>query len=149
MTFASLQCTQCIVLTVYMHQHVQVLDISLCSMENTKRSAGRAGGLCCQMKNMNFPWAGELHRRAVRQAALQDGPAGCTLRRAAGLHIKLGCRKRRAFSATCRIAFLCSPQARPLSFVQPAESSRFSFGNTALQLVLSVYYALISLIILN
>jgi len=31
------------------------------------------------MKNMNFPWAGELHGRAGRQAALQDRPVGCTL----------------------------------------------------------------------
>jgi len=48
--------------------------------DNTKRRAGRP---FCQMKNMNFLWAGKLHRRAGRQAALQDGPVGCTLRRAA------------------------------------------------------------------
>jgi len=43
------------------------------------------------MKNLNFPRAGELHRRAGRQAAPQDGQVGCTLRRSGGLHIKLGC----------------------------------------------------------
>ena len=31
------------------------------------------------MKNMNFPWAGELHRRAGWQAAQQDRPLDCTL----------------------------------------------------------------------
>jgi len=41
------------------------------------------------MKNMNFPWAGELHRRVGRQAAQQDRPVGCTLGQAGGLHIKL------------------------------------------------------------
>jgi len=70
------------------------------------------------MKNMNFPRTGELHRRAGRQAALQDGPAVCGKERAGGL----------PFSAD---------RAALLSSVQPAESSRFSFGNTALQLVLS------------
>jgi len=44
--------------------------------------AGRAGGSCCQMKNMNSPQDGELHRRG-RQAELHDKPVGCTLRRAA------------------------------------------------------------------
>jgi len=45
---------------------------------------------------MNFPQTGELHRRAGWQAALQDGPVGCTLRRGGVLHIKLGCGKGRA-----------------------------------------------------
>ena len=87
------------------------------------------------MKNMNFPRTGELHRRA--------GPSGCTTRRASGLRKRAGrraaeksgpegCGKERAgglpFSAD---------RAALLSSVQPAESSRFSFGNTALQLVLS------------
>jgi len=38
----------------------------------------------CQMKNMNYPRAGELHRRVGRQAALQDWLVGCTLRGPAG-----------------------------------------------------------------
>ena len=46
------------------------------SMVNTKQ---RAGGPCCKMKNMTFPGAGDLHRRAGWQAALQDGPVGCKL----------------------------------------------------------------------
>jgi len=63
----------------------------------------------------------QLHRRAGRQAALQDGPVGCTLRWAGGLHMKLGCGKGRVrglpFSAACPALF-CSP---PNSlFVQPA-----------------------------
>jgi len=76
------------------------------------------------MKNMNYPWAGELHRRAGWQAALQDWPVG--LRGAGGLHIKLGCGKGRSaglpFFAARRTAFLCSLPARPsvLSSVQPA-----------------------------
>jgi len=66
------------------------------------------------MQNINFPQAGELHRRAGRQAAQQDRPVGCTLGRAGGLHIKLSYRKGLAgglpFSA-----------ARPARlFVQPA-----------------------------
>ena len=31
--------------------------------DNIKRRARRAGGPCCQMKNMKFPGAGELHSR--------------------------------------------------------------------------------------
>jgi len=91
------------------------------------------------MKNMNYPWAGELHRRAGRQAALQDWPVGCTLTGAGGLHIKLGSGKGQSgglpFSAAHRNAFLCSPPAHPsvLSSVQPTDSSHFSFGNMALQ----------------
>jgi len=95
---------------------------------------------------MNYPRDGELYRRGGRQAALQDWPVGFTLRGAGGLHIKLGCRKGRSgglpfsepappFFAARRTAFLCSPPARPslLSSVQPVDSSRFLFGNTALQ----------------
>jgi len=70
---------------------------------------------------MSFLGAGELHRRAGRQAALQDGPVGCTLKRAGGLHIKLGCRKGLAgglpLSAGRPVLFR-SPPDRP--FVQPA-----------------------------
>ena len=68
------------------------------------------------MKNMNFPRAGELHRRAGRQAAPQDGQVYCTtLRRCGGLHIMLGCGKGRAgglpFSAA-RPAIFRSPTDR-------------------------------------
>ena len=44
--------------------------------DNTKQ---RPGGLCSQMKNMNFPRAGELHRRAGRQDVLRDRPVDCTV----------------------------------------------------------------------
>jgi len=93
---------------------------------------------------MNFSRAGELHRRACRQAALQDGPVGCTLRRAGGLYIKLGCGKGWAgglpcfsasppFFAARWTAFLCSPPARP---------SVFCVACLALQLVLSTDWIL-------
>ena len=98
------------------------------------------------MKNMNYPRAGELHRRASREAALQNwpvgctlgGPVGCTLNWAAGKSGREGCpflQPAPPFFAVRRTAFLCSPPARPsvLSSVQPADSSRFSFGNMALQ----------------
>jgi len=62
------------------------------------------------MKYMNFPQAGELHRRAGRQAGLQEEPVVSTLRRAGGLHSKLGCGKGKAkglpFSAD-RPFFIC------------------------------------------
>ena len=108
-------------------------------------SAGRAGGPCCQMKNMNFLRTGELHRRAERQAAPQDEPAGCTLKQSDWLHIRVGYGKRRAgelpFSAAPRPfpqpagpSVCAAHRLALLSSVQPAENSRFSFGNTALQL---------------
>ena len=92
------------------------------------------------MKNINFPQVGELHTRAGRQTAPQDGPVGCTLLRRVGeLHIKLDSGKGRArglpFCAACSVLF-CSPPAHPSIFCaacQPAESSRFSFGNTTFQ----------------
>jgi len=43
------------------------------SRNNTKRRAGRAGGPCCQMKNMNFPLAGELHRRGAGRLHYRNG----------------------------------------------------------------------------
>ena len=91
------------------------------------------------MKNMNFLRAGELHRRVGRQAAQQDRPVGCTLRRACGLHNKMAYRKGWAgglpFSAVHPTLFWNPPdrlfvQPAILSSVQPAESSRFLFGNT-------------------
>ena len=64
-------------------------------------------------------------KKAGRHAALQDGPVDCTLRRAGGLHIDLGCRKGRAgglpeaflqadpsFSAARQTALLCSQADR-------------------------------------
>ena len=105
-------------------------------------SAGRAGGPCCQMKNMNFVRTGELHRRAERQAAPQDKPAGCKLKQSDWLHIRVGYGKRRAgelpFSAAPRPfpqpagpSVCAAHRLALLSSVQPAENSRFSFGNTA------------------
>ena len=72
------------------------------------------------------------------RAAQKGGPAGCTTGRSSGLHIKAGWGLQSAppFSAAHRTTFLCSPLARPSVFCatrQPAESSHFSFGNTALQ----------------
>jgi len=110
--------------------------------DNNKR---RAGGPCCQMKNMNFPRAGELHRRAGWQVALQDWPVGCTLRGAGGLHIKLCCGKGRSGGLPISAARPFSQPAAPLLcaarwpallsclLCSPADSSRFSFGNMALQ----------------
>jgi len=99
-------------------------------MENTKWRAGRAGGPCCQRKNVNFPRADELHRRAGQQTALQNGPVGCTLRQAGGLHIKLGCGKGRVgglpFSAA-RSALFRSPPDR--LFVQPALLSSVQYDS--------------------
>ena len=40
------------------------------------------------MKNMDFLQAGELHRRAGRQAAQHNWPVGCTTGLASGLHIR-------------------------------------------------------------
>ena len=123
-------------------------------MDNTKRRAGCDGRLCCQMKNMNYPRAGELHRRAGRQAALQDWPVGCTLRGANGLHIRLnwaaekggpeGCpflQPAPPFFAARRTTFLCSP---PFCLVFCAVHRQFTFfiwkhGPPARQLVLSPY----------
>jgi len=116
------------------------------STDNTKRRAGRAGGPCCQMKNMKFPRTGELHRRAGRQAALQNGPVGCILRQAGGLHIKLGCQNGRVgglpFSAVRLAIFrsppfclLCSPPKVNVFHLETRPSS--PPGPPALQLVLS------------
>jgi len=40
-------------------KHFSVLLWTQHNTDNTKRRAGRAGGPCCQMKNLNFPWAGD------------------------------------------------------------------------------------------
>jgi len=84
---------------------------------------------------------------AGRQAALQGGPVGCTLRQPGGLHIKLGCRNGQAggvpfiadrlFVQPASLPFCAARRPALLSSVQPAENSCFSFENTALQLVLS------------
>ena len=63
-------------------------------------------------------------------------PVGCTLRRAGGMHIKLGCpflQPTPPFSAARRTAFLCSLPDRPSVQTATPESSCFSFGNTALR----------------
>jgi len=121
--------------------------------DDTKRRASGRGGLCCQMKNMNFPRVGELHRRAGRQAAPQDGQVGCTLSWAAekdGPEVCPFLQLIPPFSAARRTAFLCSPPARPSVLCaaarQPAENSPFWISiwkhgppaRPALQLVLSV-----------
>ena len=77
------------------------------------------------MKNVNFRWAAQ---KTEGRAAQKDGPAGCGQGRA-------GLQKMEVL----RPALFRSPRNRlfvkhaPLSSVQPADSSRFSFGNTALQ----------------
>jgi len=82
---------------------------------------------------------GRLHYRTGQWAAHKDGPAGCTLTCAAEKGGPEDCPFLQAwpsFSATCRTALLCSLPARPYVFCaarQPAENSRFSIGNTALQ----------------
>ena len=91
---------------------------------------------------MNFPGAGELHRTG-RQAALQDGPVGYTLnwlQKRAGRRASLFCSPARPFPHHAGPPFWAARRPALLSSVQPAENSRFSFGNTALpalQLVLS------------
>jgi len=57
----------CTLLNISVKNHEKILV-------NTKRRAGRAGGPCCQMKNMNYPRGGELHRSAGWQAAARTGP---------------------------------------------------------------------------
>jgi len=90
-------------------------------MDNTNwkgRQAGRAGGPCFQMKNVNFRRAaqktegraGGLHKKAV-QRAVDKGVAGC----------KKGKPSSPPFSAaqlTVQPFLMCSPLARPV--VQPA-----------------------------
>jgi len=66
-------------------------------------------------ENMNFPRAGELHTRAGRQAAPQDGQVGCGKGRAEGL----------PFSAV-RLALFRSPPARP-SALCAAAGRKFMF----------------------
>ena len=46
--------------------------------DNTKLTAGRAGGPCFHLKIMNFRQAGRLYKRAGRRSAKQGGPVGCT-----------------------------------------------------------------------
>ena len=102
------------------------------------------------MKNVNFRQAAQktqgqasgLHKKSVWQAVEKDG---------------VGCRKGQPsgppFSAAQlnvsgpRLALMCSPLAHPVvqpagplfcAARQPADISCFSFGNTALRLVLSV-----------
>jgi len=86
-------------------------------MDNTKR---RAGGPCCQMKNMNFLGAGELHRRPGQWVAEMGGPEGCAFLQA-GL----------SFFVARRTALLCSPPDR--LFVKPTsplEVARVTFSDS-------------------
>jgi len=73
---------------------------------------------------MNFSRAGELHRRAGRQAAQQDRPVGCTLGRSGGLHIKLAYGKGRAgglpFSAARPALFRNQPDRLFVQHARPA-----------------------------
>ena len=80
------------------------------------------------MKNMNFLRAGELHRRAGRQAAQQDRPVGCTLRWPTEKGGPEGCpflQHSPPFSAIRQTTFLCSPPARPCVF--NAACRKFTF----------------------
>jgi len=100
------------------------------------------------MKNMNFPRAGELHRRAGRQAALQGGPVGCTLRWAAEKGGPEGC----PFLQPAGSPFCTARWPVLLSSMQPASpptvhvfhlETRSSSppGPPALQLVLSIWFS--------
>ena len=67
-------------------ENIKTSDVS----DNTKRRAGRAGGPCSQMKNMNFPLAGELHKNAgwqvkMARAAISPvfGPSAMVLKQSA------------------------------------------------------------------
>ena len=110
------------------------------------------------MKKINYPPAGELHRRVGRQTAPQDWQVGCTLRGASGLHIKWNWAAKKGgpdgspflqpaspFFAARRTAFLCGP---PFCLVFCAACRQFTFfiwkhdqhdppARPALQLVLS------------
>jgi len=90
-----------------------VFSFSLIFVDNTKR---RAGVPCCQMKNMNFLRAGELHRRA-----------GCTTGWASWLHSKLGYRKGGPESYPFlqpAPPFFAARRLALLSFVQPASPTK-------------------------
>ena len=67
-------------------------DQEAVSLDNTNWRAGRAGGPCFQMKNVNC-------RRAAQKTRQKGGPTGCTKKRCGGL------RKR----AVRRAALFCSP----------------------------------------
>ena len=112
-------------------------------LDNTKRKAGRTGGPCYQMKNLNFLQAAchtegqddRLHYRTGQWAAHlnlvaeKDGPEGCSFLQPA-----------LPFSAARRTALLCSlPAHRKFTFFiwkhgLPARPA-------ALQLVLSLGFS--------
>ena len=146
--------------------HSTRFTVLLMSQTRITLNRGPAGWRpCCQMKNMNYPRGGELHRRAGRQSALQDCPVGCTLRWAGGLLIKLGYRNGRSggllfseptppYSQPARSPFcaarrpallsclLCSPPTVHVFHSETRPSS--PPGPQALQLVLSRKFSIIS-----
>jgi len=69
------------------------------------------------MKNMNFPQAGELHRRAGQQAAPQDGQVGCRKGHAGGLYKKAA---RQAAKKGPPFCLVCS---------SPPACRKFTFSN--------------------
>ena len=98
-------------------------------LDNTNWRAGRAGGPCFQMKNVNI--GGLLIRQRagpVRRDAQKGGPAGFSAARRPRLCVQL---TGPLCCAACRPALLCSLFSA-WSSVQPAENSCYSFGNTAL-----------------
>ena len=104
--------------------------------DNTKRRAGRAGGPCFQLNNMNFPRAGGLHRK--------PGPDFCLLE----LHIKAG---RWAAEKPAGPPFCAARRPGPLFCVQPSEIQVFHLETQpssppTLQLVLSQKNLLICLV---
>ena len=109
---------------------------------NTKRRAGRAGGPCFQINNMNFRRYGWLHRRPGWQPAQNARLAGCTTGRVSELHIKAGQWLRKsppdcpfvqpAGPALCR---MCTPPKFTFFIRKHSSPAR-----PALQLVLSVIF---------
>ena len=121
------------------------------STVNTKRRAGGPGGLEGRVaKWKTWIIRGVASCIEVRAGRLQSRLApGLHIKGSGGLHIKLGCGKGRSggllFSAACPVLFRSPPHrlfvqpiGPPFWLVfcaarQPADSSRFSFGNMALQ----------------
>jgi len=92
-------------------------------MDNTNWRAGRAGGPCFQMKNVNFRraalktegQAGGLHKKAVRQV-VEKGGACCRKGQPSGPPFSIGQLNVQptglSWCAACRPALLCSSPAR-------------------------------------
>jgi len=111
-------------------------------LDNTKQRAGRAGGPCCQINNMNFWRYGRLRRRPGRQAAQKAQLAGCTTGRVSELHIKAGQRLRKS-PPDCpfvqpvnpALCLMCTPPKLTFFIWKHSPPARL-----ALQLVLSVIF---------